>query len=276
MSVLNDIKLKAKELLEKGDVDVVIGYAKGTLNGKCTPYFVRNANDVENLVWENGCDINLANYLLKISDKAAVIAKGCDTRSIVNLVKENQLDRERVVIIGASCPSTESCQKCNHPDPVIADVFLQGETKVSNDDFSDLESFSKLPSEERRNYIYKEVSKCIRCYACRNVCPACYCEECFVEENLPAWIGKTTNTSDNMIFHLTRAIHVAGRCVGCGECVRACPMGVDLSILNRKIMKDVKELFNVESGLELDTKLPLNDYKEDDPQHFLIGGEKCE
>jgi len=52
-----------------------------------------------------------------------------------------------------------------------------------------------------------------------------------------------------MIFHLTRAIHLAGRCVDCGACTRACPAGVNLSILNRKLAKDVKVYFSLETGM---------------------------
>ena len=138
--------------------------------------------------------------------------------------------------------------------------------------YQDIVEFSELPRKERKDYFYNEVSKCIRCYACRNVCPACYCVDCFVEETLPAWIGKTTNISDNMTFHWTRAIHVAGRCVGCESCARACPMGVDLTMLNRKLAKDVKDLFNIETGLDMEQELVFNEFKLDDPQPFLLGG----
>jgi len=274
MTVLENIKAKAKELLEAKEVEVVIGFAQGTLPGKCTPYFARTTEEVERFVWQDGCNLNLANYLSKFSGKVGIIAKGCDTRSIINLIKENQVNRERIYIIGANCPSMGSCHNCRHPQGVIADFYAEQVQLNNQDDFSDVEAFEELLSEERKNYFYQEMSKCIRCYACRNVCPACYCKECFVEENLPCWLGKTTDLADNIIFHLTRTMHVAGRCIDCGACVRACPMEVNLSLLNRKLLKDIQELFNTEPGLSLEAEPVLNEYKEDDPQPFLIGGEE--
>ena len=73
-----------------------------------------------------------------------------------------------------------------------------------------------------------------------------------MDSTRPQWIGKTTDPSDTLIFHLTRALHLAGRCIECGACERACPMGVDIRKLNRKLAGDVKELFGYEAGISLE------------------------
>jgi len=91
-----------------------------------------------------------------------------------------------------------------------------------------------------------------------------------VDTTLPQWIGKSTDTSDTMIFHLVRAYHLAGRCVACGACERACPVGVDIRKLNRKLLKDVRDFFGYEAGLSLDEACPLATFRPDDPEAFIM------
>lgn len=50
-------------------------------------------------------------------------------------------------------------------------------------------------------------------------------------------------------FHLGRAYHLAGRCVGCNECERVCPMDIPISLLNRKLVKDVEEAYGFQAGI---------------------------
>ncbi|MHA1405469.1 MAG: 4Fe-4S dicluster domain-containing protein, partial [Candidatus Helarchaeota archaeon] len=97
-----------------------------------------------------------------------------------------------------------------------------------------------------------------------------YCKECFVDQNNPQWFGKTANLPDNILFHLIRAIHLAGRCVGCGACTRACPMNINLYLLNKKIRNVVEERFNFRAGLDVEKVCPLAVYNMEDPQEFII------
>ena len=138
------------------------------------------------------------------------------------------------------------------------------------DDFSDIAEFEALTPEEKWNQITEELSVCTRCYACREACPMCYCNLCFVDQNKPVWFGKTTDLPDVFVYHLIRAMHMAGRCVACGACSLVCPMGIDLNKINRKLEKIVKERFDFTSGLDPDVLPPMVDFKMDDAQEFML------
>jgi formate dehydrogenase subunit beta len=308
------IREAARTLLRKNEVELVIGFEGGTLPLHSTPCFIRKEGEVGRLVWNSFCDNNVSKYLVKRQEKVAVVAKGCDSRTIVELIKEKQLSREQVVIIGVPCQGLidrrrieakiggkeileaeekdngiivkgagradvftrdeylhSSCQACTHRNPVIYDILVgEGVEEDTSDSFFDIAEFGTKSPQERWKYFSHEIDKCIRCYACRNACPLCYCEECFVDRTRPQWIGKTTEISDTMIFHIMRAFHMAGRCVDCGACERACPMGIDFRKLTRKLVHDVKELYGYESGTSLDEVAPLATFQPDDPEEFML------
>jgi len=308
------IRDAAKKLLDQKRVDLIIGFETGTLPLRSTPCFVRTSEEAEKLIWNASCENNLARYLRGREEKVGIVAKGCDTRSIISLIKEKQVAREQVFIIGVPChgmidrrkieakldgkeileadEATErvilkgrdftetinkaeflhnSCNTCSYRNPVIYDVLIgdKVEEKRGIDEYGEVKEFEAQPADRRWQSFTNEVSKCIRCYACRNACPLCYCQECFVDSSQPQWIGKTTNLSDASIFHIVCAFHTAGRCVDCGACDRACPMGIDIRKLTRKIEKDVKELFHYQAGVNLEDVPPLAAFSLDDPQQFI-------
>ena len=167
----------------------------------------------------------------------------------------------------------DSCLSCKYPDAPVYDLFIgkvRKEVDVKNE-YKNVIDFEKRSAEERWNYITEEYSKCIRCYACRNVCPSCYCNECFVDNNDPQWIGKTPEVTDSIIFHLIRNLHVAGRCVDCGACVSACPVDLDLRIMNKKVEKEIKDRFDFTAGLDINEKPAMATYCENEKQDFIQG-----
>jgi len=166
-----------------------------------------------------------------------------------------------------------SCQSCTYPDAPVHDLFI-GEPRNANEtqnEFQIVEEFEELTADERWDAVKEEYSKCIRCYACRNVCPSCYCAECFVDQNDPQWIGKSPEVTDTIIFHLIRNLHVAGRCVECGACERACPMDLELLKINKKITKEIKERFDYTAGLDINEKPVMASYCENEKQDFIMG-----
>ena len=163
------------------------------------------------------------------------------------------------------------CKACMHRNAPISDIQIGDPSPelVLADPYADVREFESLSSDEKRAHFEQELATCIRCYACRQACTLCYCAECFVDQTLPTWYRKTGAFSDTLFYHIVRALHLAGRCVGCGACTRACPMGIDLTVLNRKLLKDARELFGHESGLDLEAAPLLSASSPDDPQEFV-------
>ncbi|MEW6663726.1 MAG: Coenzyme F420 hydrogenase/dehydrogenase, beta subunit C-terminal domain [Thermodesulfobacteriota bacterium] len=308
-----EIRAAAKTLLREKQVQVVIGFERGSMPLRSRPCFVRRPEDAERLVWDGWCENSLATYLPKRKGKTAIVAKGCDSRAVVELIKEKQVHRDQIVVIGVPCRGTidrarveaavapkqivqagdgedllvrgldfevtlrradflhDCCKTCTHPNPVFSDMLVGEPLPEENRDlFADVDAFRSMTAEERWGYLSGEVEKCIRCYGCRNACPLCYCPECFVDASLPQWVGKSIDASDTMIFHLMRAYHLAGRCVDCGACERACAAGVDIRKLNRVLLKEVRDLFGYEAGLRLDEKSPLATFRPEDPESFIL------
>lgn len=290
----------ATKLLENGQVDMVIAWEKGDVDYQTRPFVARSVEDVARIVFDEYSVHNLANSLLKFRDgkeKIGIVVKGCDSRGIVRLLEDNQIKRDRLYIIGVNCPgvkdplkamkahsgfvrngqANEAADKCAHciqPNPVIYDEIIGEEQspRVEGERFAQVKEIENLPVDERFRFFEEAFSKCIRCYACRQACVACNCRTCIFDETRPQWVGRETKLSDNMMYHLVRAMHMAGRCIECGECERVCPVDIPLMAINRKLVKDVSELYGpYEAGMKYveGQKPPLSVYNEKDPDNFL-------
>jgi ferredoxin len=161
--------------------------------------------------------------------------------------------------------SPDKCRTCQYPTPLIYDVLV-GEPIESDKDpgavYGDIKELMGKSLEERKAYWEKEISRCTRCYACRNACPLCVCQDsCIAETRDPHWQSQRSTLSEKMMFHLIHAIHLAGRCTECGECERACPMDIPLGKLKKKINMDMLDLFDYAPGIACDDKPPLYTFK---------------
>jgi formate dehydrogenase (coenzyme F420) beta subunit len=165
----------------------------------------------------------------------------------------------------------ENCAICIHRNPVVYDELL-GELVPEQekvDRYADVRQVEAMSPEQRWVYFENLTKSCIRCYACRNACPLCFCPTCFVDESRPQWVGKSMDPTDTRTFHFLRAYHVAGRCTDCGSCERSCPVGIKMRQFTKKLEKDVKELYGYEAGMIADQRPPLDTFRPDDPQQFI-------
>jgi L-lactate utilization protein LutB len=137
------------------------------------------------------------------------------------------------------------------------------------DPFKDVKAIENKSPDEKRRFFTQLISSCIRCYACRNACPLCYCPTCFVDESRPQWVGKSSDPVDTMTFHFLRAYHCAGRCTDCGACERVCPVGISMRQFTKKLNKDAFDLFGWEAGISKDQRPPLDVYQVNDYNDFV-------
>ena len=161
----------------------------------------------------------------------------------------------------------ERCVNCKSKKHVAYDELLGDEGDViESARFDEVARIEAMTPDERFAFWQNELSKCIRCNACRDVCPACTCEKCVfdnpgsgVENKSPA------NSFEEKMFHIIRAFHVAGRCTDCGECSRVCPQNIPLHLLNRKFIKDINDFYgDYQAGEEVGSRAPLVDYTTED------------
>ena len=161
----------------------------------------------------------------------------------------------------------ERCHVCKGKEHKISDeIFFDSADTDDGDRFAGVDYIESLSAEEKFEFFKKELSKCIRCNACRNVCPACSCRKCvFDSTKFDADRKANVDPFEESMFHIIRAFHVAGRCTDCGECSRVCPQGIPLHLFNRKFIKDINEFYGeYQAGAEVDERSPLTNFTFDD------------
>ena len=282
--LIQQVRNQARDLLESRAVEGVIGYERASDGLTARPFFAYEPAAVERLIFDETCTHNLVKYLLDKKDKKiAVVVKPCDSRTINLLLNEEQIKRDMVFVIGVTCPGVVKadwnykdqalqvrCQTCQLSKPLVYDFLAEGEPveRLEGEPYLDVQEMEAKPTMVRRAFWLEQFERCIRCYACRQVCPGCYCPECFAEQLDPLWLGIRIAPKENEMWQTIRAFHLAGRCSGCNECERVCPVDIPLSLLNRKLEKEVKELFAFQAGLNPEEQPPFATFKKEEKLGF--------
>ncbi len=254
-------------------------------------YLVTKTSKLEGkaLVFLKPCDTYSFNQLLTEHrfDREKVYAVGipCEGMSDINKVKEitgegiskieskedglyvTTIYEDAPVVVAYDKAMAERCVNCKSRKCVAYDELLGDEGEVLDSNrFDEVERLEKMTPDERFAFWQNELSRCIRCNACRDVCPACTCEKCvFDNPQSPVENKAASNSFEEKMFHIIRAFHVAGRCTDCGECSRVCPQNIPLHLLNRKFIKDINEFYGeYQAGAEVGLRAPLVDYTTED------------
>jgi len=275
------LKKEAKMLLESGEVTVVLAYGKGYDEKHPMPYAAKNVADVEDIVFNEYCNHNMARYLVRYPQgtKIAIAVKAADSRAVNQLIQEEKVKRDDLVLLGIPVQGMKNPKTGEVIDgkttggmynPVLYDVLLNDDVhghKISPYDV--LAKYEAIDEDARWEFWKKELDKCIRCYACRKACPMCYCDPCFIDQLKPKWADKAPQSPGNMMYHLTRFHHLAGRCVDCGECSRACPVNIPLYLFHKKVAKECEEMFHQKAGMSIEDKPVLIDFRVEDSDKIL-------
>jgi ferredoxin len=247
------------------------------------------------LVFLKPCDTYSFNHLLKEHkvdrEKTYVIGVGCGgmldieklrALGVKGIESMEELGENLVIhtlygdkkfargdVLLEKCATCKGLEHKASDELAVPDELWEWET---SDRFARVSELEGMTSGERFAFWRGELSRCIRCNACRNACPVCSCNKCVFDNPRSGVIAKANaDTFEENMFHIIRAFHVAGRCTDCGECSRVCPQNIPLHLLNRKFIKDINAFYGeYQSGESVDGKSPLTEFRTGDVEPGIV------
>jgi len=257
--MIEDIrKLVAERLNDdrpEGRLDGVVALRQSS--GGIAPYFFQKGDDLSEL--EIAPKYPLTTLVSRLHKtfpqiRVGIVARACDERAYIEMAKRNQIDPNRLYIIGFAC-TAEDAQECYCGEPYPKHLSV-GTPPAAGPTNPLVARYDSMSLAERRAFWKQQFAKCIKCYGCRNICPECFCEACAMED--AAWVEPGLLSPPFPTFHMIRAMHMASRCVACRECERTCPAHIPLTVLYGLMRRDIGDLLGYVPGADLATQPPLS------------------
>ena len=258
----------AAGLLADGTIKGLLGYEAGTA-GRRRPLVATSEEDLARLRFDEACTGNLAGLLAKAELRRlfplAVLGREATLRSLLQLHAERQLrDGEVIALVvedGQAIQLATAAALEEH-------LALKGQG-LPAEDAALIARLQAMERTERWAWWQEELGRCIKCYACRQTCPMCYCATCTMDQNRPQWVPVASHALGNFEYHVVRAMHLAGRCVQCGECGRACPVGIPVHLLPMHAQERSEALFGARAGRHAKLDYALGVFRPDDKETFI-------
>jgi ferredoxin len=243
------------------ELDGVVGLRQ--TRAGTAPYLFRAGDELSQMVLEPRYPLaSVASMLQKRYPEArlGIVARGCDMRALIEMAKRQQIDPDRLYLLGVACTAQEA-EECHCADPAPdpggwPDMVLIGEPAPGAPPNPMVAEYESKTLAERWAFWREQFLKCVKCYGCRDACPVCFCEACALED--PLWVEPGLLVPDFPMFHLIKAIHMTSRCVACRQCELACPASIPLTVLYDLLRRDVDELVGYVPGADLEAAPPLS------------------
>jgi hypothetical protein len=214
----------AKAALAEGKVDYFIGWRYGYDRSQVIPAFISDPAEADQLVVNELTTHNLTVFLkrkiagLPVTGKVGVAVKGCDSRTLVALLQEELVDKDKIYVVGIPCTGTISRRKVEKQftDEVV-DIAVEGDTVTATTWGGDTR---QIPREE----LLQD-----QCTVCRYPNPRYY-DDLAGEEVDPRLTGEPQWPGIDEFEALSPAEkdavleRVFATCIRCFACIHACPV----------------------------------------------------
>jgi ferredoxin len=285
MNYTKQIQDIAAKLFAEGKIDVFVGYRVNGFDDNQVPVLITDPQDVSKLVFTDKSVFNLVNYLKSDHTRrkrVGLVVKGCDSRSLNLMLTENQVKRENLYVVGICCEGVvddagqkmQNCVECVVPDAVVSDELLGTSSNAGPKPYVvniDIAALALKPLTERAAYFEEVFENCIRCNACRHSCPLCYCAKCCIDQETATLYNGANTTSAAFHALMTWSLHLAGRCVDCRNCEKACPSHLPLHLLHKQNESVIYENFQEHlAGVIPEDRGAFYKYSLKDPDDFIM------